>query len=39
MVATLSWGGGVGQAGTGDAGREFLAQIADRFWELARGGA
>ncbi|MFJ6936608.1 XRE family transcriptional regulator [Streptomyces sp. NPDC101132] len=37
MVATLSWGGGGGQAGSGDAGREFLAQIVERFWELAGG--
>lgn len=36
MVATLSWGGGVGEAGSGDAGREFLAEIVDRFWSLAR---
>ncbi|MCB5165213.1 helix-turn-helix domain-containing protein [Streptomyces bambusae] len=36
MVATLSWGGGGGQAANGDAGRTFLAQIVDRFWELAR---
>ncbi|MER7506957.1 MULTISPECIES: helix-turn-helix domain-containing protein [Streptomyces] len=37
MVATLSWGGGGGAAGTGDAGREFLAEIVDRFWALAGG--
>ncbi|MCP3816879.1 helix-turn-helix domain-containing protein [Streptomyces sp. A3M-1-3] len=37
MVATLSWGGGGGQAGSGDAGREFLAGIVARFWDLARG--
>ncbi|MFG2295670.1 helix-turn-helix domain-containing protein [Streptomyces sp. NPDC048603] len=37
MVATLSWGGGVGEAGSGDAGREYLADIVDRFWTLARG--
>lgn len=39
MVATLSWGGGGGQAGDGDAGREFLAQIVERFWYLAGGAA
>lgn len=38
MVATLSWGGGQGEAGSGDAGREFLAEIVDRFWHLAGGG-
>ncbi|MER5930013.1 helix-turn-helix transcriptional regulator [Streptomyces sp. NPDC002054] len=37
MVATLSWGGGQGEAGSGDSGREFLAEIVDRFWSLARG--
>ncbi|MEV7416932.1 helix-turn-helix transcriptional regulator [Streptomyces sp. NPDC089919] len=37
MVATLSWGGGGGQAASGDAGREFLASIVERFWELAAG--
>lgn len=37
MVATLSWGGGGGEAGHGDAGREFLAQIVERFWYLAGG--
>ncbi|MFJ3925793.1 helix-turn-helix domain-containing protein [Streptomyces sp. NPDC090022] len=36
MVATLSWGGAAGDAGSGDAGREFLAGIVDRFWALAR---
>ncbi|MCX4716074.1 helix-turn-helix domain-containing protein [Streptomyces virginiae] len=39
MVATLSWGGGQGEAGSGDAGREFLAEIVDRFWDLAGGAA
>ncbi|MFD3548796.1 helix-turn-helix domain-containing protein [Streptomyces sp. NPDC058655] len=39
MVATLSWGGGEGAAGRGDAGREFLAGIVDRFWTLAVGAA
>lgn len=39
MVATLSWGGGEGSAGTGDAGREFLAEIVGRFWDLAGGAA
>ncbi|MEU9233445.1 helix-turn-helix domain-containing protein [Streptomyces subrutilus] len=38
MVATLSWGSG-GGAGSGDAGREFLADIVDRFWSLAGGAA
>ncbi|MFF5704836.1 helix-turn-helix domain-containing protein [Streptomyces sp. NPDC012794] len=37
MVATLGWGGAEGTAGTGDAGREFLAEITDRFWALAGG--
>ncbi|MEU8772975.1 helix-turn-helix domain-containing protein [Streptomyces sp. NPDC048606] len=37
MVATLSWGGGAGTAGAGDAGREFLAEITDRFWALVGG--
>ncbi|MFE9927491.1 helix-turn-helix domain-containing protein [Streptomyces sp. NPDC005533] len=37
MVATLSWGGGGGEAGSGDAGREFLVEIVDRFWQLAGG--
>lgn len=37
MVATLSWGGGQGSAGTGDAGREFLAEIVERFWSMAGG--
>ncbi|MET9697656.1 helix-turn-helix transcriptional regulator [Streptomyces sp. NPDC006529] len=36
MLATLSWGGAGGRADSGDAGREFLAGIVDRFWELAR---
>ncbi|MCY0940034.1 MULTISPECIES: XRE family transcriptional regulator [Streptomyces] len=35
MVATLSWGGAEGSAGAGDAGREFLAEIVGRFWDLA----
>lgn len=39
MVATLSWGGGEGEAGSGDSGREFLAEIVDRFWRLAGGAA
>ncbi|MEU9143173.1 XRE family transcriptional regulator [Streptomyces sp. NPDC048349] len=39
MVATLSWGTGGGEAGSGDAGREFLADIVDRFWNLAGGAA
>ncbi|MGW6705498.1 helix-turn-helix domain-containing protein [Streptomyces sp. NPDC054956] len=39
MVATLSWGGGQGEAGSGDSGREYLADIVDRFWNLAGGAA
>ncbi|MFG2995833.1 helix-turn-helix domain-containing protein [Streptomyces sp. NPDC048340] len=39
MVATLSWGGASGEAGTGDAGREFLAGIVDHFWYLAGGAS
>ncbi|MEU6312124.1 XRE family transcriptional regulator [Streptomyces sp. NPDC047014] len=39
MVATLSWGGAETGAGSGDAGREFLAGIVDRFWQLAGGSA
>lgn len=39
MVATLSWGGGGGEAATGDSGREFLADIVDHFWQLAGGTA
>ncbi|MFD3697815.1 helix-turn-helix domain-containing protein [Streptomyces sp. NPDC058646] len=39
MVATLSWGGGEGEAGRGDSGREFLTDIVDRFWRLAGGAA
>ncbi|MFJ9642490.1 XRE family transcriptional regulator [Streptomyces sp. NPDC004244] len=35
MVTTLSWGGAAGDAGTGDAGREFLATIVARFWAYA----
>ncbi|MER7464820.1 helix-turn-helix transcriptional regulator [Streptomyces sp. NPDC097981] len=37
MVATLSWGGAAGEAGTGDAGREFLADIVAHFWSFAAG--
>ncbi|WP_078998773.1 helix-turn-helix domain-containing protein [Streptomyces sp. WM4235] len=37
MVATLSWGGGEGTAGTGDSGREYLADIVNRFWAIAGG--
>ncbi|MCX5375769.1 helix-turn-helix domain-containing protein [Streptomyces sp. NBC_00091] len=37
MVATLSWGGAEGTAGTGDSGREFLHGITDRFWALSGG--
>ncbi|MGW0393584.1 XRE family transcriptional regulator [Streptomyces sp. NPDC003042] len=36
MMSTLSWGGG-GATDNGDAGREFLAEILDRFWALAGG--
>ncbi|WP_327285786.1 MULTISPECIES: helix-turn-helix transcriptional regulator [unclassified Streptomyces] len=37
MVATLSWGGAAGDAATGDAGREFLADIVAHFWAYAGG--
>ncbi|MEU9415274.1 XRE family transcriptional regulator [Streptomyces sp. NPDC051000] len=37
MVATLSWGGGEGTAGTGDSGREYLTDIVNRFWAIAGG--
>ncbi|MFF5444929.1 helix-turn-helix domain-containing protein [Streptomyces sp. NPDC012888] len=37
MVATLSWGGAGARVGSGDAGREYLDGIVDRFWTLARG--
>ncbi|CAM5514622.1 DNA-binding protein [Streptomyces spiroverticillatus] len=36
MVATLGWGGGVGDAGDGAAGREFLEGIVGHFWERVR---
>ncbi|MFI5983266.1 helix-turn-helix domain-containing protein [Streptomyces sp. NPDC051555] len=36
MLSTLSWGGSGGRADSGDAGREFLTGIVDRFWELAQ---
>ncbi|MGW1771094.1 helix-turn-helix domain-containing protein [Streptomyces sp. NPDC002104] len=39
MVATLSWGGGGGEAGSGDSGREYLTDIVERFWGLAGGAA
>lgn len=39
MVATLSWGGGGGEAGSGDSGREYLTDIVERFWSLAGGAA
>ncbi|WP_442815192.1 helix-turn-helix domain-containing protein [Streptomyces sp. NBC_01298] len=39
MVATLSWGGGGGEAASGDAGREYLTDIVERFWTLAGGAA
>ncbi|MFE9439104.1 XRE family transcriptional regulator [Streptomyces sp. NPDC006602] len=34
MVATLSWGGDSGPAG--EAGRDFLDRIVDRFWNTVR---
>ncbi|MEU8890616.1 helix-turn-helix transcriptional regulator [Streptomyces sp. NPDC048442] len=37
MVATLGWGGGVGNAGDGAAGREFLEGILGHFWERIEG--
>ncbi|MCX5204109.1 helix-turn-helix transcriptional regulator [Streptomyces sp. NBC_00237] len=37
MVATLGWGGGVGDAGDGAAGREFLEEIVGHFWARVRG--
>ncbi|MFZ3500457.1 helix-turn-helix domain-containing protein [Streptomyces sp. 5.8] len=39
MVATLSWGGGQGEAGNGDSGREYLSDIVERFWYLAGGAS
>ncbi|WP_247695214.1 helix-turn-helix transcriptional regulator [Streptomyces sp. B93] len=36
MTATLSWGGGSGDAGTG--GRAFLDRIVDHFWETVGRG-
>lgn len=39
MVATLSWGGGQGEAGNGDSGREYLTDIVERFWYLAGGAS
>ncbi|WP_327255010.1 helix-turn-helix domain-containing protein [Streptomyces sp. NBC_01244] len=39
MVATLSWGGGQGEAGSGDSGREYLGEIVERFWYLAGGAS
>lgn len=39
MVATLSWGGGQGEAGSGDSGREYLGDIVERFWYLAGGAS
>lgn len=39
MVATLSWGGGQGEAGSGDSGREYLGGIVERFWYLAGGAS
>ncbi|MGC5344363.1 helix-turn-helix domain-containing protein [Streptomyces sp. DT24] len=39
MVTTLNWGGAGAQrtGGTGEAGRDFLARVVDRFWETADG--
>ncbi|MEU9352603.1 helix-turn-helix transcriptional regulator [Streptomyces griseoloalbus] len=37
MTATLSWGGGHGDAGEG--GREFLDRIVDHFWTAVEGRA
>ncbi|MFF2196553.1 XRE family transcriptional regulator [Streptomyces sp. NPDC058157] len=37
MVATVSWGGGESSTWTGDAGREYLDAISERFWSLAGG--
>jgi hypothetical protein len=37
MVATLGWGGGVGDAGDGASGREFLEGIVEHFWARVRG--
>lgn len=31
MVSTLSWGGGAERSG--EAGRDFLDEIVERFWE------
>lgn len=39
MVATLGWGGAQGEASRGDAGREFLTDIVERFWHLAGGAS
>ncbi|MFE9565517.1 helix-turn-helix domain-containing protein [Streptomyces sp. NPDC006487] len=39
MVATLSWGGGQGEAGSGNSGREYLGEIVERFWYLAGGAS
>ncbi|MET7457979.1 XRE family transcriptional regulator [Streptomyces sp. NPDC005574] len=36
MAATLSWGGGTAANASGDAGRDFLAGIIDRFWTTVR---
>ncbi|MER7372316.1 XRE family transcriptional regulator [Streptomyces lanatus] len=35
MTATLSWGGGNGEAGA--AGREFMDRIVERFWTTVQG--
>ncbi|MEU7552632.1 helix-turn-helix transcriptional regulator [Streptomyces sp. NPDC044571] len=37
MVSTLSWNSTSFEAGTGDAGREYLADIVAHFWSLASG--
>lgn len=33
MVASLNWGEGGSAAASGDAGKRFLAEVVDRFWE------
>lgn len=35
MASTLSWNSASFEAGTGDAGRAYLADIVDHFWSLA----
>ncbi|MGW4271717.1 helix-turn-helix transcriptional regulator [Streptomyces seoulensis] len=36
VVASLSWGGNSAASQSGDAGRDFLDRIVERFWETAR---